>query len=297
MERSTMKHADTVLFEVREHIAYITLNRPERYNATRHLEYDLLVDMVKECDRNADVRAVILSGNGKHFSVADDLDGIKVEGYESKGEPLFQHWIDKTWADWVVEGEQINPFHEMVRTIMGSGKIYIAAVHGLCYLSQIIHPFDFVIAADNAMFSEPDILIGQPPCGGGTVRLPRILGRRRTLEILLNPAPFSAQEAYRLGVVNKVVPLADLMAEAEALARKLIVYNPKTISLIKKLVTHAQGTVEEDLKREQMYGGFSHGLPGTGIPTGDWVTLLGYPQELLPRTDTDVRYMEKTTSK
>jgi enoyl-CoA hydratase/carnithine racemase len=290
-----MKHYDTVLFEVRENIAYITLNRPARYNATRHLEYDLLVDMVKACDRNDDVRAVILSGNGKHFSVADDLDGVKVEGYQSKGEPLFQQWLDKAWADWVVEGEQINPFHEMVKTILNSGKIYIAAVHGLCYLTQIIHPFDFVIAADNAMFSEPDILIGQPPCGGGILLLPRILGRRRTLEILLNPAPFSAQEAYRLGLVNKVVPLPDLMAEAEALARKLIIYNPKTIGIIKKLITRSQGPVDEVLKMEQMYGGFSHGLPGAGIPTGDWVTLLGYPKELLPRTDADVAYLKKTS--
>lgn len=86
----------TILFEVRDHIAYVTFNRPGRLNACRHLEYDLLADIFKECDRRDDVRAVILTGSGSAFTVADDLAGIKVEGYTARGEPLLENGLKRT---------------------------------------------------------------------------------------------------------------------------------------------------------------------------------------------------------
>jgi enoyl-CoA hydratase len=152
---------------------------------------------------------------------------------------------------------------------------------------------DFVIAADDAMFTQPDIVIGQVSSGSGTVVLPRLLGRRRALEIFLDPTPFSAEEAYRRGMVNKVVPLPDLMAEAEALARKLIIYNPKTVSIIKKLITRSQGPVDEFLKMEQLFAGFCFAMPGAGVPVGDWVTMLDYPRELVEGLDMSVRYLDR----
>jgi enoyl-CoA hydratase/carnithine racemase len=125
------------------------------------------------------------------------------------------------------------------------------------------------------------------------VVLPRLLGRRRALEVFLDPTPFSAAEAYRRGMVNKVVPLPDLMAEAEALARKLIVYNPKTISIIKKLITRSQGPIDGFLKEEFLYAGFCFAKPGAGVPVGDWVNMLDYPRDLLEGVDMSVRYLDR----
>jgi enoyl-CoA hydratase/carnithine racemase len=288
-----MEPEKTVLYEVRDGIAYITMNRPERHNATRHLEYELLGQYVREADRDDNVRAVIISGKGKNFSVSDDISGMQAEGHDLISNEIFQHYADQDWANWVMKGESINPFQDMARTMLESGKIFIAAVQGLCIMIELTHPCDFVIASEDARFSQPDIVIGQNSSGGATVILPRMLGRRRALEIFLDPTPFSAQEAYRRGMVNKVVPLPDLMAEAEALARKLIIYNPKTISIIKKLITHSQGPVDEHLKMEQLYCGFCHGMPGTGIPVGNWVELLGYPKDLLEGLDMSVQYLHR----
>jgi enoyl-CoA hydratase/carnithine racemase len=290
-----MTKEKTILFEVRDHIAYVTFNRPERFNACRHMEYDLLADTFKECDERDDVRAVILTGKGSAFTVADDLAGFKVEGYKARGEPLLETWANKTWADWVAKGEPIYPFAEMAHAMLKSSKIYIAAVNGLCYLAEMLYPMDFVIAAEGAMISNPDLVINQAPCGGATQILPRLLGRRRALEVLLDPEPFTAEEAYRRGIVNKVVPLADLMPTAEALARKLTAYNPKTIGIIKKLITASQGSMDEGLKLEQLYCGFSHGLPGAGVPVGNWIELLGYPIELLQGVDTSTSYGHETS--
>jgi enoyl-CoA hydratase/carnithine racemase len=286
-----MEPEETVLYEVRDGIAYITMNRPERHNATRHREYELLGEYARKADLDDNVRAVIWSGRGKSFSVSDDIQGLKSDdGLSPTSEDLFQHFVDQDWANWVAKGESVNPAQNMARVMLESGKIFIAAVQGLCILTELTYPCDFVIAADDARFTQPDIVIGQVSSGSGTVVLPRLLGRRRALEMFLDPTPISAEEAYRRGIVNKVVPLPDLMAEAEALARKLIVYNPKTVGIIKKLITRSQGPVDEFLKMEQLYCGYCHGMPGTGAPIGNWVDLLGYPKELLEGLDMSVPY-------
>jgi enoyl-CoA hydratase/carnithine racemase len=288
-----MEPGKTVLYEVRDGIAYITMNRPEKHNATRHLEYELLGQYIKQAHLDDDVRAVIVSGKGKNFSVSDDISWMQAEGHDLVSNDVYQYFANQKWADWVAQGEPLGACQELSKLMLESGKIYIGAVQGLCLLTELLHPMDFLIAAEDAMFSQPDIVINQVSAGAGTVVLPRLLGRRRALEIFLDPTPFSAEEAYRRGMVNKVVPLADLMAEAEALARKLIVYNPKTISIIKKLITRSQGPVDEFLKMEQLYCGFCHGMPGTGAPVGDWVTMLDYPRELVEGLDMSVGYLHR----
>jgi enoyl-CoA hydratase/carnithine racemase len=288
-----MEPEKTVLYEVRDGIAYITMNRPEKHNATRHLEYELLGQYVRQADRDDNVRAVILSGKGKNFSVSDDISGMQAEGHDLVSNDIYEYFVNQKWADWVAQGEPLGPFQEMCKIMLESGKIYIAAVQGLCLLTEILHPMDFVLAAEDAMFTQPDIVIGQVSVGSSTVVLPRTVGRRRALELLLDPTPFSAEEAYRRGFINKVVPLPDLMTEAVALAKKLIVYNPKTIGIIKKLITRSQGPVDEFLKMEQLFAGFCFGMPGAGVPVGDWVTMLDYPRELVEGLDMSVRYLNR----
>jgi enoyl-CoA hydratase/carnithine racemase len=288
-----MEPERTVLYEVRDGIAYITMNRPEKHNATRHLEYELLGQYIKQAHLDDNERAVIWSGKGKNFSVSDDISGMQAEGHDLVSNDIYEYFVNQKWADWVAQGEPLGPFQEMCKIMLESGKIYIAAVQGLCLLTEILHPMDFVLAAEDAMFTQPDIVIGQVSVGSSTVVLPRTVGRRRALELLLDPTPFSAEEAYRRGFINKVVPLPDLMTEAVALAKKLIVYNPKTIGIIKKLITRSQGPVDEFLKMEQLFAGFCFGMPGAGVPVGDWVTMLDYPRELVEGLDMSVRYLNR----
>jgi enoyl-CoA hydratase/carnithine racemase len=205
-----MEDKQTVEYDVRDGIAYITMNRPERHNATRHLEYELLERYIRQSHLDDNVRAVILSGKGKNFSVSDDISGMQAEGHDLASNEVYEYFAKQNWADWLAHEEPLGACHDLSKIMLESGKIYIAAVQGLCLLTELLHPMDFVIAADDAMFTQPDIVIGQVSSGSGTVVLPRLLGRRRALEIFLDPTPFSAVEAYRRGMVNKVVPLPDL---------------------------------------------------------------------------------------
>lgn len=117
---------------------------------------------------------------------------------------------------------------------------------------------DFVIAADVATFAQGDVRNGLCPGGASTQMLPRLLGRRRAIEFLLMAEEISAEDAYRIGLVNKVVPLSQLMPEAEALAKKMIAHPFSSIKLVKQAVTKAQDLpLKEGLEIEQWYSSIS----------------------------------------
>jgi enoyl-CoA hydratase len=246
-----------ILLEKRNQIGYITFNRPEKLNPLRNIEYDLLDDLVNECERDDDIHAVIITGKGRSFCVGDDMNGM---GDIGRAATTINTLKDHNYLDWELKGLW-HPLHQTVKTIYNSGKVYIGAVNGICWIAELLYPMDFVIAADVATFAQADIRIGICPGGGSTQTLTRALGRRRALELLLLPEPISAQEAYRIGIVNKVVPLSNLMAEAEALAKKIIIYSPKAIAMIKRAVTKAQDGIpfEEALRLEQLYSAFTYG--------------------------------------
>jgi enoyl-CoA hydratase/carnithine racemase len=117
---------------------------------------------------------------------------------------------------------------------------------------------DFVIAAEHATFAQGDVKIGICPVGSSTQIAPRVLGRRRATELLLNPELIPAQEAYRLGLVTRVVPADRLMGEAEALARRVARYSASAIKLTKMLMTKAQDLpLQEGLEQEVLLSGLS----------------------------------------
>lgn len=245
-----------IILEKSGQIGYITFNRPEKLNPLRHIEYDLLDDLVNECECDENIHAVIITGKGRSFCVGDDMNGMGDTGRAATTvNTLKQH----NYLDWELKG-MWHPLHQTVKTIYNSGKVYIGAVNGICWIAELLYPLDFVIAADVATFAQADIRIGICPGGGSTQTLTRALGRRRALELLLLPESISAQEAYRIGLVNKVVPLASLMSEAEALAKKIIIYSPKAIAMIKRAVTKSQDgmPIEEALRLEQLYSAFTY---------------------------------------
>jgi enoyl-CoA hydratase/carnithine racemase len=155
--------------------------------------------------------------------------------------------------DLLLSGYRIS-CHRTCVSIINSGKVYIAAVNGICRIPEYLYFMDFVVSADIATFAQGDILAGLSPMGSSTQMATRVLGRRRATELILLCDPISAQEAYRLGLVNRVVPLSKLMEETEALAKKFISYPVTGIKGAKVAMTKSQDLpLREGLEIEQWY--------------------------------------------
>lgn len=248
-----------ILLQKRDQIGYITFNRPEKLNAIRWEDYILLDDLVNDCERDDNVRVIILTGKGRAFSAGDDIEGYPGSGQESviKGDVGMAFIVEGKYLQAQLSGYQI-PLQKTCLTLLNSGKVSIAAVNGVCWAPEILYAMDFVIAADVATFAQGDVRNGLCPGGASTQILPRLLGRRRAIEFLLMAEEISAEEAYRIGLVNKVVPLSQLMPEAEALAKKMIAHPLSSIRLVKQAVTKAQDLpLREGLEIEQWYSSIS----------------------------------------
>jgi enoyl-CoA hydratase len=197
---------DAVLLDIKDGIALVTLNRPDRLNA---LNYDLIDRLMAALDRietDAAARVVILTGAGERaFSAGADIHEFSAS---------VRRGADFAVRDFVRRGQAMTARLEAFR------KPVIAAVNGLafgggCEIAEAVH---LAIASDKATFAKPEINLGMPPTFGGTQRLPRLAGRKRALELLLTGDPFPAPRALEIGLVNRVVPQADLLPAARELA-------------------------------------------------------------------------------
>jgi len=240
----------TILLEKRDQIGYITFNRPERLNAIREHEYELFHELVCDCDKDPDIRVMIVTGKGRAWTAGDDLNAYP-GGPEAPPAPKTPA------ADLLMQGTLAKHRFLVVETcvkLLESGTVSIAAVNGVCWLPELVFAMDFVIAADVARFGGGDVRMGICPGGSSTQVLPRLLGRRRAIEFLLLAEEFSAEDAYRMGIVNKVVPLSKLMPEAETLAKKIIAHPLPGVQLTKMAITKAQDIpLREGLDVEDWY--------------------------------------------
>jgi enoyl-CoA hydratase len=203
----------TILFELGEGIARVTINRPDKLNALNATVIEELGDAVTRIETDAAVRGVILTGAGqKAFVAGADISELANQGpIEGKARSL--------------RGQDV------FRRLESCGKPVIAAVNGFalgggCELAMACH---IRIAAEHAKFGQPEVKLGIGPGYGGTARLPRLVGRGRALELLLTGGMIDAAEAYRIGLVNKVVPAARLTEEAEGVLRAILENGPLAI--------------------------------------------------------------------
>ena len=195
----------SLLYEVNGAIARITVNRPDKLNALNAGVIAELDGALGEIERDPAIRGVVLTGAGpKAFVAGADIAEIAAQGpVDGKARAL--------------EGQRV------FRRLERCGRPVIAAVNGFalgggCELAMACH---LRVAAENARFGQPEVKLGIGPGYGGTVRLPRLVGRGRALELLLTGAMIDAQEALRIGLVNRVVPRAELLPNATATARTL----------------------------------------------------------------------------
>ena len=205
----------TLLLDLADGIARVTINRPDKLNALDGNVIRELGEVVSGIETDASIRGVIVTGSGpKAFVAGADIGEIAGQG--------------------PIDGKARAMAGQLVfRRLERCGKPVIAAVNGFalgggCELAMACH---IRIASENAKFGQPEVKLGIGPGYGGTVRLPRLVGKGRALELLLTGAMIDAQEAWRIGLVNRVVPADRLMAEAEALLRTILDNGPLAIRL------------------------------------------------------------------
>ncbi|MFQ5847849.1 MAG: enoyl-CoA hydratase/isomerase family protein [Candidatus Methylomirabilales bacterium] len=207
-------------------ITSITINRPEALNVLTAATRQELQQAFLTARNDPAVRVVILTGSGeKAFIAGGDIREIQAGLAEGAA----------TARDRFARGGQ-----QLISLIERLGKPVIAAVNGYalgggCEIVQACH---LALASETAKFGQPEINIGFNPCWGGTQRLPRQVGRKHAMAMILTGEMIDAHEAYRIGLVNKIVPANDLMAEAEKLARLLAGKAPVVLELCLEAVTH-----------------------------------------------------------
>src|ERR1700712_1252384 len=211
---------DTVLLEIEDGIALITLNRPDKLNALNYELIDRLMALLDQIEVETSARVVVLTGAGERaFSVGADIHEFSASCRRGPNTAI---------RDFVRRGQAMTARLEAFR------KPVIAAVNGLafgggCEITEAVH---LAIASDRAQFAKPEINLGMPPTFGGTQRLPRLAGRKRALELLLTGDPFSPARALEIGLVNAVVPRDELLPAARALAARILRHSPLAVGSI-----------------------------------------------------------------
>jgi enoyl-CoA hydratase/carnithine racemase len=211
---------DLVLSETRGAVALLTLNRPNKLNALSYALIDQLMAMLDRIEDDARVRAVVLTGAGdRAFSAGADI----AEFSES-----VKLGPDEAVKAFVRRGQG------MTARMEAFPKPIIAAVNGIafgggCEITEAVH---LAVASERASFAKPEIAIGITPTFGGTQRLPRLAGRKRALEYLLTGDSFSPQRACEIGLINRIVPHAQLLDAAFTLADRIIRHSPLAVARV-----------------------------------------------------------------
>lgn len=191
-----MQEYDGLEFTREGAVATITLSRPEKLNAILHTMIQGITEIVEECGRDDDVRAIVITGAGRAFSSGDDIVG----GMGQRAE---------RWQD-VGLNRDLGPHHHMVKTIMSAPKPVIAAINGRCHGAGWVTALacDFRVAQDDALIG--DIRAGKAIFAGQTVPLllPRLIGQARAMDLLMTGRVIDAVEAERYGLVARVWPAA-----------------------------------------------------------------------------------------
>ena len=204
---------DNLLYEKKDSIAYVTLNRPKVLNALNNATWHDLRAAFEDARDDATVRGVIVTGAGdKAFIAGADISELATVS--------------------AVQAEESSSYgQDVLNFVENLGKPVIAAINGFALGGgcETAMACTIRLASEHAKFGQPEVKLGLLPGGGGTQRLPRLVGKGRALQLILSGEIISAQEAYRIGLVNEVVPAADLIARAEAILKQIFANAPLAI--------------------------------------------------------------------
>src|SRR3954470_22227391 len=213
---------ENILSEKKNSIAYVTVNRPKVLNALNMATMDELRAAFHDIKNDSSIRVVIFTGSGeKAFIAGADI------GELSKHNAV-------TAKEYTHRGQSV------LNLIENLGKPVIACINGFALGGgcEIAMACTMRLASENAKFGQPEVKLGIIPGYGGTQRLPRLVGKGLAMQQVLTGEMITAQEAYRIGLVNQVVPQGELIARAEAIAAKIIANAPLAVQYSMEAVNH-----------------------------------------------------------
>ncbi len=225
---------ENIILEKEEGIATVTFNRPDAMNALNNQTRAEFGQVMKELETDDDVKVIILTGAGKSFVAGSDIKEF------NQTTPYAAH--------------NINRLGQICENMP---KPVIAAVNGFCLGGglEIAMGCDIIIASEKAKFGQTEVNVGVIPGGGGTQRLQRLIGVCRAKELIFTGGIIRAEEADRIGLVNKVVPMDELMPAAKETAGKIATKSPAVLKLAKEAINRGMNTnLESGLAYErEMY--------------------------------------------
>lgn len=207
----------TIMYEKEENIGTITLNRPKSLNAISLKLIREATEALGNIARDNEVRIVIITGANENFSSGADIKEMPPEVTDPRRRVY------------------LTEINDLFRKIEDFEKPVISAISGYCLggALELAMSCDLRIASTTAKIGQPEIIFGGIPAGGGTIRLPLLVGIGKAKEMAYTGESISAEEAYRIGLVNKVVSPESLMSETRKLARLLVERSPSALRLIK----------------------------------------------------------------
>ncbi len=228
------KKYENVLYKKKEKVATITFDRPKALNALNTALLTDLRDALEDAEADVEVRAVVITGAGdKAFCAGADI----VELLEKSSVEASE------WSRWI---------HGITTNMEKMRKPIIAKINGFCLGGglELAMACDCRIASEKAIFGQPEINLAIIPGGGGTQRLTRLVGRTKAMEMLMSGEHIDAEEAFRLTLVNKVVPADELDSAVDELVKKLLSKSAVTLGIIKDAVNRG---IEMDLEQALQY--------------------------------------------
>jgi len=228
---------ENILVNREDNIGIVQLNRPKNLNALSSGLMKELVNALEDLDKDQSINVIILTGNDRAFAAGADLAEMS------------QH----TPVDLVLSRR-----FELWDKIRKVSKPIIAAVSGYCLGggNELAMNCDLIIASETATFGQPEVNVGIMPGAGGTQRLTRAVGKYKAMEMILTGKSISAEEALRVGLVNRIVPVESVLSEAKKVATEIASKPPLSIRAAKEAVLRAQDTTIEvgiELERKAFY--------------------------------------------
>lgn len=228
---------ETILFEEKNGAAWITLNRPDRFNAFNEKLSFELKDALKICKKKEEIRAVVITGAGKAFCSGQDLKDISGQKNRSLSDSLYKRY---------------NP---LIKSITGLDKPVIAAVNGVaagagCSLALAC---DYIVAAETAAFIEVFVNVGLVLDSGSSFFLPRVVGSKKAFELATKGSKVKAAEALSLGMVNEVVAADKLHEAVEANLAYYTKAPTKAIGMIKQMIQRSQQSTLDEMLQYEAY--------------------------------------------
>jgi dihydroxynaphthoic acid synthetase len=224
-----------ILFELKDDVAWITINRPQVLNAFREQTLDELIEAVKSIREDASIVAAVITGSGdRAFSAGGDFQAMMKLNRANA-----MHWNDRMLG--------------LAMAIRGATVPVIAMVHGHCMGGghELALWCDLVISADDGVFGQTGAKVGACPTVGATQYIPRLIGDRLAKEMIFLCRTFPAEEAVKIGLINKVVPKADLRRATEEWCQQMKGYSGQTLRATKKSL---------NFESDELYASWQQGM-------------------------------------